>query len=611
LEAGGEISYGSFNDVNVDGYVSGPLTDTVSARLAVGSQQGDGWQKSESRPGDTLGHRNFNDGRLLIDWKPSDKVRFELGLNGWVDRSDTQAGQFLAFSPALPSPPGYADLTPGLQAYAAAHTPAPNNARDADWVPNQSFRNNDNFYQVSLRADWDVTDTTTLTSITSYAGLRRNDPQSIGGSNLPDLDIRTKDAIDTFTQELRLAGRASSGALRWMIGGNFEKDTANEDQIGFDYDESNSGVGPFRYHDFVSQNDQDIQTSSVFGSLDYDLLHNLTIQGSARYTESDDSFHGCLRDAGDGALSNAFTFLAQDILGNPNAANPGPGNCVSINPATANFVPIVAEHQNQNNDSWRLGLNWKPQAGTLVYGNVTQGYKAGGFNSLPAVFTTQFDPVTQESLLAYEVGFKQDFRNLGLQISGAAFYYDYTNKQLLGDVNEPVFGALPGLVTIPKSTVSGAEFALLWRPVRGLTINTAGTYIDSDISQNFLTVDPYGNSINIKGESFPNTPHWQSISSVNYDFPLHDQISGFVGGGFQYLSSSYAALGAVPLFRLNSRSLLDLRAGVTNGSWRLEVWGKNVTNQFYAITVAHLNDTVERLNGMPATFGVTLSYAYK
>lgn len=611
FEAGGQVSYGRFDDVNADGYVSGPLTDTLAGRLAVGTEQRGAWQQSESRPGDTLGRRNFTNGRLVLDWKPTDKVRFEFGLNGWRDRSDTQAGQFLAFTPARPSPPGYADLFPGLQAYEAAHTPAPNDARAADWVPHQNFRNDDNFYQISLRADWDLSDAVTLTSITSYAGLRRKDPQTIGGSNLPDLDILTANSIHTVAQELRLSGHADGGALRWMIGGNYEGDVAKENQSGFDFYASNSGVGPFRYHSFGVQNDQDIETSAIFGSLDYKVSPTLTLQGSARYTQSNNAFHGCARDTGDGAISNAFTFLDQIILGNHGAVNPGPGACVSINPATATFVPIVKDNLDQSNVSWRVGVNWKPESETLLYVNITKGYKAGAYNTIPAVYTTQFRPVTQEAILAYEGGFKQEFRSLGLQLSGAGFYYDYSDKQLLGVVPVPIFGALPGLVTVPKSAVTGGELALNWRPLRGLSINVAGTYVASHVDGKFLTSDPFGNMIDINGEAFPNTPKWQLTSDARYEFPIGERLTGFVGGGVQYLSSRYATLGDLPTFKLEGHALLDLRAGVSNGQWRAEIWGKNVTNTFYATTVEHFADTLARLNGMPATYGITLAYSYK
>ena len=55
--------------------------------------------------------------------------------------------------------------------------------------------------------------------------------------------------------------------------------------------------------------------------------------------------------------------------------------------------------------------------------------------------------------------------------------------------------------------------------------------------------------------------------------------------------------------------LLDLRGGVElhDGRWRLEVWGRNVTNQFYLNGATHSSDYVLRYTGFPVTYGATLS----
>src|SRR5690606_21739340 len=51
LRAGVDLGYGSYNEVIAGAFVSGPLTDTLRARLAVRSEYMDGWQKSLTRPG--------------------------------------------------------------------------------------------------------------------------------------------------------------------------------------------------------------------------------------------------------------------------------------------------------------------------------------------------------------------------------------------------------------------------------------------------------------------------------------------------------------------------------------------------------------------------------
>ena len=129
LHAGFNVTYGRFNQLDVDGFVSGPLSNTLSARLFVRNETRGNWQRSDSRYGapvtisptllprldDTLGKRSFRAARFLLDWAPSDRLKFELGLNGWRDTSDTQAQQFQEYVPSipggrLPGKPNHKDL---------------------------------------------------------------------------------------------------------------------------------------------------------------------------------------------------------------------------------------------------------------------------------------------------------------------------------------------------------------------------------------------------------------------------------------------------------------------------------------------------------------------
>jgi outer membrane receptor protein involved in Fe transport len=55
-------------------------------------------------------------------------------------------------------------------------------------------------------------------------------------------------------------------------------------------------------------------------------------------------------------------------------------------------------------------------------------------------------------------------------------------------------------------------------------------------------------------------------------------------------------------------ALLDLRVGVENDSWRFQLFGRNVTDEYYWTGAAHVNDVLYRYTGMPATYGFTLTY---
>ena len=164
-----------------------------------------------------------------------------------------------------------------------------------------------------------------------------------------------------------------------------------------------------------------------------------------------------------------------------------PGTCASTGPApTYNSPPgggLIYSHLNQNNVSWRAGLNYTGLQDTLLYVNISQGYKGGSFPTVALASDAQTQPVTQEGLLSYEVGFKTTLFDKQLQANGAFFYYDYTDKQILGAVADVVYGALPALVNVPKSHVIGFELSGVYAPewLRGLVVTPAVSYQYSQI----------------------------------------------------------------------------------------------------------------------------------
>src|SRR3546814_12758362 len=89
----------------------------------------------------------------------------------------------------------------------------------------------------------------------------------------------------------------------------------------------------------------------------------------------------------------------------------------------------------------------------LLYVNVSKGYKAGSIPTLAGAIYDAYLPVTQESLLDFEGGFKIQLMDRKLSINGAAFYYDYKDKQLRAKFVDPIFGALDKLVNVPKSKI--------------------------------------------------------------------------------------------------------------------------------------------------------------
>ena len=745
FEAGADLTYGRFNNADIQGFVSGPIADGLSVRLAVRHDESGAWQKSYGpQQGQSTGGQDFTNGRLSIQWKPNDSFKALLTLNGWQDKGFNQAAQLYGI--AEDSPFGAIALSPAIRNFPAA----PHNDQAADFnqcvntspfdpIANQEAgtlfptnnpkfpgvmesaglgsvaqaggqptscvpsRRNNSYYSGSLRMEYQLPGDMTATSITEYQKFDRFSAVDQAGMNLQDAQTIQGGTISSVYQEIRLAGRFG-GKGNWVVGANYEHDdTFDEFLLSFGASSIDptifaylapgvnpgipGGVGPVEFV-LGPTHPVDIQRTDTYGVYadgEYPILENLTVQGGVRFTQENKLGEVCGEDGGDGT-ANYITYVLQQVLGSTNPVLAPPGTCGSLGPASANFNPplngaLLGSRLDENNVSWRVGLNWKYDPNTLLYVNVSKGYKGGSFPTISLVTASQAHPVVQDALQAYEAGFKTRLFDHQLTFDGAGFYYDYTNKQILGELSDVVFGALPSLVNVPKSHVVGFELSAIWTPdfARGLTITPTVSYQHTQVdksSKNACTptaaqsdpsipgyvkcipghyygFDSFGEYADFTGEKFPSAPEFQASVDAEYDWRLSDNIKAFVGLGVTYTSAtntSFVNRNPTPAFINLSPStnppvfggylganglpsatpvgplatnhpndplavpgyaLLDLRAGIETDRWRFQVWGRNVTNQWYWTAAYRATDSLVRYTGMPTTYGFTLSYRYK
>lgn len=594
FSAGMTLSYGRFDTIEGQGYVSGPLSDTVEARVALKVVSAGDWQYSYTRPNETSGKKKIYDGRALLSWDPNNRLHFLLNVNGYQDGSDPQAAQYSGLQPQIPAFAGPYLATPF----------APPDPRAANWSPSTHPRGNQNQAQASLRADYDLTDELKLTSITSYIQYHRNMTFDNDGVFQHDLDTPLAQGfINSFSQEVRLAGTMPS--WRWVVGGNYEIDYAHENNFLSFGDATSSQIFHFFASNFHSV--QHMSNFAFFANAEHDITDDLTLKAGVRFTEANRSFRGCL--TGDPNEQAVFTAISEALVGHP-IPPLGPGDCNTIN-STTGLPGLVVEQLNENNVSWRVGVDYHVSPSALLYLNVSKGYKAGSIPTLPGATTLQYKPVKQESLLDYEAGFKAQAFDNRLELNGALFYYDYTNKQLLAKAIDPVFGALDALVNIPKSRVEGAELSATAEPIPNLIVSASGAYLDAVVTK-YIGVSGIGTVGNFAGTPVPFTPRWQAALVTDYNWEIGG-VNVFVGQTSTYNISTFSVVGADPTSFMKSYFLLDLRAGFTlpDKRWRFSAFGRNVTNEYYWTNATRGgSDTIVRYAGMPATWGAQISFRY-
>ncbi|MBB6124354.1 outer membrane receptor protein involved in Fe transport [Sphingobium subterraneum] len=618
LAAGASITYGRFKDIEGTAFVSGPLTPTVSARLAVRAEQSDDWQYSYTRS-DRIGGTKKIAGRLLLDWQASDRLKLEFNANGWIDRSDPQAGQLVGFS--LSS--GVA-LTPNgfrLLAYPLA----PQNNRAADWSSDLRPKGNKRMGQLSLRGTYEVGGAT-ITSITAYTAFRRRDVLDQDGLNLHSLDYPRADGdIRSFTQELRAAGD-NSAPVRWLVGANYEHSTVNEIFQNYYPDSAvvdllkgvaaGAGVDISFWNSNNFYSDQKLTNYAGFANFEFDATDKLTFKAGGRYTDSLRKIESCNSDDGTGGDAALFNFLYG--LPRPGTPTIKIGQCVTSFQTPQGRVPVdvVRVRLHEDNFSWRVGVDFKPTTTTLLFANISKGYKAGSSPTAAAADIIQYKPVKQESVLAFEAGIKSRPFGRILDINASAFYYDYRNKQLRTLILDPVFGDLNNLTNVPKSTVKGVELSTTIRPVSGLALSGQVAYITTRVDK-YIGYDPaitprQNGNADFSGSRFPFTPKISASGTADYGWPLSDKLSASLGATVTYKSRATALIGGSAIDEIKPYTLLDLRAGIKSevDGWRVQAWAKNVTNTYYWTNVTRSYDTILRYTGRPATYGITVGVEF-
>ncbi len=616
-EAGFDFGYGRFNDTRVDGFVSGPVADTLTARFAFQTEQMGPWQHSYNTPTEqTNGSISRSAARLLIDWKPTDRLMFEFNANGSVDRSEPIAPQLIGVSLQAPD-------SPVNGPFLLAYPHAPNNADAADYSLLNKPRSNNSQFQFSLRGDYTPMDNLTVTSITSYVHYLRDENVEFGGVsvntanaiNLGDEELSLDFAnINSIFQELRLAN-SNSDALRWVAGANFEHSSVYEFNL-YDYSgssEANSpGVAASLGRNLTNTpfySDQLMKNYAVFGNVDWDVSKQVTVTGGVRLNKSDRHAKICTQGGYGGGVDQAFDHLMSILHGGLVYPPLTASDCITLDPVTLLSVRggNIGD-LDEKNASWRTGLSYKPTDNAMLYVNVTKGYKAGSFPMLSASTSYQYLPVKQESVLDYEGGFKASFFDHSLQLNGAAFHYDYTNKQIRTQTVQPIFGILNNLQNVPKSKVDGGELQFAWTPLHGLQLTAAATYLAAKVIE-FVGTNADGIRQDYAGSAVPYSPKWSTNATADYEWTLSSTLMASVGLTAAQRSLSYATVGPTPIDRISPYTLLDARASVRtlDGKYRIEVYGKNITSRFYWDNVSHPYDTVVRYAGMPETWGITFS----
>jgi outer membrane receptor protein involved in Fe transport len=325
------------------------------------------------------------------------------------------------------------------------------------------------------------------TSLTDPSGMGAFGavPQRLCSNTPQDFDRSNQDT-ESWSAEMILSSDWD-GMFNFLLGGIYGKFAMSENSYyvnSFGIDYFTGVVGSFTALGagappsllatpfFRSNTDQlDVRTYGIFGEgyLKFNDQFKLTV--GLRYNNDRKTVK---------ARTTLASFLAP-FGGTDAFASPFVGS-YDADPGIAGNQPFQIRTVNFSEWTGRAVLDYQITPDNLLYASYSRGYKSGGINPpLSPVFAVA-DSFKPEFVNAFEIGSKNQFGNVTLNLTG--FYYQYKDLQLSRIV------ARTSVNDNVSANIWGLEAEAIFRPTRELAINMNASYLNTKVSEDKFLANP-------------------------------------------------------------------------------------------------------------------------
>jgi outer membrane receptor protein involved in Fe transport len=265
-------------------------------------------------------------------------------------------------------------------------------------------------------------------------------------------------------------------------------------------------------------------------------------------------------------------------------------------PGTSSFRPVGAA-DSESDWGGKLALEYRTRQGILMYGLVSRGYKAGGYNTALASevadlgeqgITIPPDALLfdSETLWNFEVGVKGAWLDGSLNVSAALFHQERNDVQVKQSIVIPAdtaTGACPcsfvdSLQNAAGGSNSGLEVQLEWLASDSLVLFGTLGLLDTEyrdfLSFTHIGADPEnGVAYDMSGRAQPHAPEYQFSAGGRWYFTRQAWLQADIEGkDSAFASASHDE-------RLGSFRLLNLRLAWEAGRWTLSAWARNLGDE--------------------------------
>ena len=610
LEGSASLSVGNRGYVQGKAAISGPLGETVAARLVASVTRRDGtlYNTVTGRKVNQLDNLGVR-GQVL--WRATD--RLDLTLAADFNRQNPECcGQvFVRVAPTL------RPLNRQYEALAAhfGYQPASRIPFDRLIDHDTPLAARQEFGGISLRANWDL-GAGKLTSVTAWRYWDWKPSNDRDFTALPITTVSANPSHQTqLMQELRYASagqrtvdyvaglflfkqtiastglqRQGSAASYWLLGPSAGSDPRLLDGLQQTTD--------IRYRN---------QSAALFGRLTVHLDPRWTIEPGLRlnYDKKDADYSAVVS----GGLATTDPVLV--------------ARQASVLQSQAYRAQLSAA-----NISGDVTLAFKPSDAVLLYATYARSFKSGGVNlsGIPARIdgtpATELATVKPESVNHYEFGAKTRFWDRKGTFNLAIYRSDIGDYQ--ATVVNGAIGVLRGyLANARKVRSQGVEADLALEPVSGLKLSANLAYTDArylDFKDAPPPLELTGGSVqvvDISGQQLPGVSKWSLSYSAEYGVP--GRVAGQAGTFYGVVDGNYRSRWSsspTPSAYMNvaGYTIANVRAGFrADAGWEVQGWVRNAGNaRYFDFLTAQSGATglIVGQPGDPRTYGGTISYKF-
>jgi len=248
----------------------------------------------------------------------------------------------------------------------------------------------------------------------------------------------------------------------------------------------------------------------------------------------------------------------------------------------------------------QVGIAYHLSKEHMVYGTITRGYKAGGFNATPPVgFGESYD---EESSWNYEIGAKTSWLDNKLLVNLAFYYINWEDLQL--SQPDPTTPGNYYTSNVGAAQSRGVELELISKPIKGWDVFAAVGVADTQFLSDARALH---NGVNegVGGKELSNTPLFTANCGAQYTWQVCEKAALYaraemVAYGRSYYNTANTA-------GQDAYTLANFRGGVRGAWWFAEGWVRNAFDTHYVpvgFEFANGASGIVGQSGDPVTFGL-------